>query len=214
MIQFNLLPDVKLQYIKSKRTQHLVTFIATITGIAAVGILLFSMFLVYFVQKHYITSLSNNIKTNGAVLKNTDDIERMLTVQNQLNTLTSLHENKPVTSRLFGYLQQVTPQQISINKLRLDHTSNTISIGGSADSLDAVKVYTNALKSAGYSTTGGAVKRAFSDVVLTNFSRDDKGANFTIAAKFAPDLFMVTNNVTMQVMATSGLQSSPFEGGQ
>lgn len=215
MVQFNLLPDVKLQYIKSRRTQHLVTFIATITGAAAVGVLVMSMFVVYFAQKQHIAALSKDIKKYTTEIKNVDDIERMLTVQNQLNTLTSLHENKPVTSRLFGYIQQTTPQQISLSKLSHDYTSSTITLGGTAESLDSVKVYANALKAAGYSVDGGSVVRAFSDVVLTSFSRNDKGASFIISAKFDPALFDVKQNVTLQVLTMqSNLQGSPFEGGQ
>lgn len=214
MVQFNLLPDVKLEYIKTKRTQHLVVFISVVAGAVAIAILLLSMFVVYFAQRKQIESLDKKISTTETAIKNTDDIERMLTVQNQLNSLTKLHEEKPVTSRLFGYLQQTTPQQINLSRLRLDYTSNTISIGGNADSLDAVKVYANALKAAGYSVDGGNLSAAFTDVVLSNFSRDDKGASFTINAKFAPDLFNSTKNVTMQVVTIPSGAQTPFEGGR
>lgn len=212
MVQFNLLPDVKLEYIRSKQTQHLIAFIAVLTGIIALAVLLFSMFIVYFVQRQYISSLDTSTKKLGNQLKNTDDIERMLTVQNQLSTLTALHEGKPVTSRLFGYLQQLTPQQSNINRLRLDFATNSLTIGGTAQSLDAVKVYADALKTATFKVDSGSPALAFSDVVLANFSRNDSGANFTITSKFALDLFDSTKNVTMQVTKVSADSEGPFEG--
>jgi len=213
MVQFNLLPDVKLQYIKSQRTKHLVTFIAMVAGLIAIGLLLFSMSVVYLVQKNIILNLNGNITKYSKQLKAIPSVDKMLTVQKQLNTLTGLHEKKPVMSRLFPYLQQLTPQAVSLNKLQIDNVASTISLGGTADSLDTVKVYTNALKAATYTVDGGTPTKAFSDVVLSNFSRDTKGANFTITAKFDPTLFSLTSNVKMQVnVVADDSQSSLFGG--
>ena len=213
MVQFNLLPDVKLQYIKSQRTKHLVTFIAMVAGLIAIGLLLFSMSVVYLVQKNIILNLNSNITKYSKQLTAIPSVDKLLTVQKQLNTLTGLHEKKPVMSRLFPYLQQLTPQAVSLNKLQIDNVASTISLGGTADSLDTVKVYTNALKAATYTVDGGTPTKAFSDVVLSNFSRDTKGANFTITAKFDPTLFSLTSNVKMQVnVVADDSQSSLFGG--
>lgn len=38
MIQFNLLPDVKLEYIKANRAKHTVVVAASVTAAAALGI--------------------------------------------------------------------------------------------------------------------------------------------------------------------------------
>lgn len=214
MVQFNLLPDVKLEYIKTQRTKHLVTFVATVTGVIAIGLLLFSMFVVYIVQKQLITNLNTDIATSSKQLKAIPNIDRMLTVQKQLDTLTGLHEKKPVMSRVFPYLQKLTPEAVSLNKLQIDNTANTISLGGTADSLDTVKVYTNALKAATYTIDGGSAQKAFSEVVLSSFSRDAKGASFTITAKFDPALFLLTAEPELQVkiVADDNSQASPFGG--
>lgn len=213
MIQFNLLPDVKLQYIQSQRTKHLITFIATVTGIVAVGLLLFSMFFVHVVQKQMINNLNKDIAASNKQLKAIPNIDKMLTVQKQLNTLTGLHEKKPVMSRAFPYLQQLTPQTVSLNRLQIDNVTSTIVLSGVADSLDTVKVYADALKAAKYSADGGTAQKAFSEVVLSNFSRDAKGANFTITAKFDPTIFLLTSDVQLQVQVVSDdTQASPFGG--
>jgi len=165
------------------------------------------------VQKNIILNLNGNITKYSKQLKAIPSVDKMLTVQKQLNTLTGLHEKKPVMSRLFPYLQQLTPQAVSLNKLQIDNVASTISLGGTADSLDTVKVYTNALKAATYTVDGGTPTKAFSDVVLSNFSRDTKGANFTITAKFDPTLFSLTSNVKMQVnVVADDSQSSLFGG--
>lgn len=213
MVQFNLLPDVKLEYIKAQRTRHLVTFISTIAGVIAIGLLLFSMFVVHVVQKQLINNLNKDIAASSKQLNAIPSIDKMLTVQNQLNTLTGLHEKKPVMSRVFPYLQQLTPQSVSLSKLQIDNVASTLSLGGTADSLDTVKVYTNALKAATYTVDSGSAQKAFSEVVLSSFSRDAKGANFTITAKFDPTLFLLTANVQMQVKVVADDAQSTLFGG-
>lgn len=211
MVQFNLLPDIKLQYIKTQRVKHLVTFIATIVSVVSVGLLLFSMFFVYIVQGQILGSVDKNIKKENAKLTKITDINKILTVQNQLDTLTSLHEGKPAASRLFAYLQQTTPARVSLSQLQLDFSASTITLGGNASSLDDIKIYTDTLKAAAYSTgADSAQKKAFSDVVLSSFSRTDKGANFTITAKAAPDLF--DTRLTVQLSASTATSTdSVFE---
>lgn len=213
MVQFNLLPDVKLQYIRSQRTKHLVASIATLSGVVAVGLLLFSMFVVYVVQKQLIQTLNKDIAASSKQLKAIPNIDTMLTVQKQLDSLTGLHEKKPVMSRVFTYLQQLTPQSVGLNKLQADMTANTITLGGTADSLDTVKVYANALKTAKYTTKDGSPQKAFSEVVLSSFSRDADSASFTITAKFDPTIFLLNASVEMQVeTAADEDQANPFGG--
>jgi Tfp pilus assembly protein PilN len=214
MIQFNLLPDVKLQYIKTQRSKHLVTFIATIVGIVSVSLLLFSMFVVYIVQGQLITNLDKDISKANTKLESVKDIDKILTVQNQLSTLTSLHEAKPATSRLFSYLQQTTPERVGLTQVQLDFLGLTVTLGGNASSLDDIKIYTDTLKAATYTTDDStSSQKAFSDVVLSSFSRNDKGASFTITAKFTNDLFDITKTVQMKAN-TSALTDSVFGEGQ
>lgn len=214
MVQFNLLPDVKLKFIKTQRTKHLVTFIATIVSVVSVGLLLFSMFVVYIVQGQILSGLDKNINTANKNLTAVSNINEILTVQNQLSTLTSLHESKPAVSRVFAYLQSTTPTNVSLSQMQLDFSASTIALGGNAPSLDDIKTYTDTLKGSTYTTSGNSTaQKAFSDVVLSSFSRNEKGASFTITAKFVPDLFDTTKTVDLQTSTTSS-NDGVFEGGQ
>jgi hypothetical protein len=213
MVQFNLLPDVKLQYIKTQRTKHLVTFIATIVSLVSVGLLLFSMFVVYVVQGQLIKNLDKNIGKQNTSLEKIADIDKILTVQNQLNTLTSLHEGKPAVSRVFSYLQQTTPERVSLSQMQLDFSALTVTLGGNASSLDDIKTYADTLKSATYTVgSDSSSQKAFTDVVLSSFSRNDKGASFTITAKFAADLFDITKTVQMNATTASSADNVFGEG--
>lgn len=188
MVQFNLLPDVKVEFIKAQRSKHGLTVIAVVTSAVCLGVFAVSFIVANVAQKQYLSIVNDDITSLNNKLKSVEDVNKILTVQNQLAKLTQLHEGKPVTSRVFGYLTQVTPKDISLNKLTLDHTLTTMIVGGKAASLDAVRVYADTLKATEYET-GDSKKRAFSEVVLTNFSTGDGGTNFTISMKFDPTIF-------------------------
>src|ERR1017187_3214560 len=141
MIQFNLLPDVKLQYLKARRLRRLVVSASTIAIIASLTLLLLLVGTVYVFQKKNLSDLNRDIGTYSGQLQNTPNLDKILTVQNQLNVLTSLHNQKAVASRLFGYLKQITPSAASISQLNVDYTKHTISFTGSAKSLDIVNTF-------------------------------------------------------------------------
>lgn len=201
MIQFNLLPDIKQQYLKAQRQKHLVVFVSTIATIAAVGLFVVMLLVVQVWQKKSISDLNGDIKKYSNQLSGTNDINKILTVQNQLTSLTGLHDEKAVASRMFDYITQTTPDKASISKLDLDFSANTVSISGSADSLATVNTYVDTLKFTTYKTSGDAVKsgNAFSQVVLSNFARTSKNTTYTITANFDPTIFSSEQEVALTV---------------
>lgn len=215
MVQFNLLPDVKLEYVKTQRTKRLLTLASFAVSVASIAVLLLAFVTVDGVQKKNLRDLNNDIQTNSRKLKNTPNLDKILTVQNQLNTLTDLHNQKPVASRLFTYIAQVTPGQAALNKLTIDYTAGTLTFGGSAPSLDVVSAYTDTLKATQYKVSGDSTTpKAFSNVVLSDFGRDDEGATFTITLSFDPAIFDTSKDVTLIVPQTAQAdQSSVFGGG-
>lgn len=215
MIQFNLLPEVKLEYVKAQHTKRLLTSVSVIVSLVALGVLLLAFVAVDGVQKKSLHDLNSDITKYSSQLKNFKDLDKILTVQNQLGTLTGLHDQKPVASRLFTYISQVTPAQADLNKLTVDFTANTLVVGGNAPSLDIISTYTDTLKATKYTLQGtSGMKNAFSNVVLSNFGRNDKGASFTITLDFDPAIFNTKNTVTLTVPPTAGAdQSSVFQEG-
>ncbi len=215
MIQFNLLPDVKLEYVRARRSKVLMTIVALVVGAVSLAVMLFALIYVQVIQRKSLNDLDADIKSYSAEVKKVQDLNKILTVQNQLNTLTPLHDAKPAASRLFGYITQVTPEKASLNKLLVDFTSNAMTIGGSAPSQEVVSTYTDTLKATKFTTDKSSEPRAaFSEVVMSSFGRDDKGATFTITLKFQPDIFKMTDKP--QLVIPSGLvtnQSNLFKVG-
>jgi len=201
MIEFNLLPDVKIDFIKAQRQKQLVIVASVIASGAAIALFLLLFAFVHGVQKKSIHDLTNDIHTQSTELINTPNLNKMLTVQNQLDQLNKLHGDKVVSSRLFGYLQKVTPTNVAISELKIDYTQNTMEIDGGAPSLAAVNNFAAALKNARYTTQDNKDQQAaFSDVVLSSFNVTvDKGPQYTFTLSYNPDLFSQTQDVNMVV---------------
>lgn len=200
MIQFNLLPDVKLEYIKARRSKRMVLLVSG--GLAGFALVVFvGLFLVVNVfQTKRISDLNKDIKKYTATLQAIPDLDKILTIQNQLGSLTSLHEQKTTTSRLLDYLTQVTPAQATISDIKLDYDTNTISLTGNADALSTVNKYADTLKFTTYTTKDSTEsKKAFTDVVLAGFSTGDKGATYQMTFVFDPVIFDGTQEVTLAV---------------
>ncbi len=201
MIQFNLLPDVKLQYIKAQRTKHTVVTISVLAGAAALVLFVFLILSVDVVQKKLMSDKSKQINQLSSEIRKTPNLSKMLTVQAQLNQLTALHDSKPVMSRLLEYMNKLTPTSVSISQLSLDNQAKTMVISGTADTLDSVNAFTDSLKYTTYQVDGSdqPAKNAFSNVVLTNINRDSTRATFSLSLSFDDTIFNNAGNVTLTV---------------
>jgi hypothetical protein len=199
-IQFNLLPTVKLDYIKAQRTKRQVILISSLVAGFVFGIFLLLFITVNVLQKQHLSNLNKDIGQQTAKLEGINDLSKILTVQNQLKTLPGLHEQKPAASRVFGYISQITPNDVSMSNASVDFSTQTITIVGTAKDFNAINKYVDTIKFTNYSVEGtDGTKKAFSDVVLSNFNRDDKTASYQVTFKFDPIIFDNTQKVTLSV---------------
>jgi len=177
MIQFNLLPDVKIEFIKSQKAKRRVVGLSFLTVAISVGLMLVTVSAMLF-QKHHLSDLDKDIKKYKTALNNTQDLSKILTIQHQLNTLPTLYAQRPVTSRLANYIQATTPSQISMTKLDMDFSTSTMIIEGSADTLESVNRYVDTLKFTTYSADDAST-------VATDSKPATSGASATDAASTA-----------------------------
>lgn len=201
MIQFNLLPDVKLEYIKTERTKRTVVGFSLLASAVALALLVFLVLTVDVAQRAYISSISNDIKHRSSELQQTPNLSKMLTVQNQLRQLDSLHKTKPAASRMFDFLNQVTPTTVSISQMTLDLNAKTVILSGTAPNIEAVNAFVDGLKFTTYKTSDGSKtgSNVFSAVVLSSFNRSDKNATYTINMSIDTVVFDNTKDITLTV---------------
>lgn len=216
-IQFNLLPDIKVQYLKAKRQKHLVVLASVSASLIAVAVFVILLTTVFVLQKKNISDLNKDIKSSSDQLQSVEDLNKILTVQNQLQALPDLHNQKVVSSRLSDYMAQVTPATISISKLTIDYAQNTIVVAGSTNDLSAINTYTDTLKFTKYkpnSSDGDEEKSAFSKVVLVGFTRDIQSATYEIGLEFDPAIFSNSEEVSLvvpQIVTTRSEVAKPTE---
>lgn len=212
MIQFNLLPDVKIEFIKAVHFRRMVTVISSGITVLALVVAIGLFLLVNVAQKQHLANLNRDIEKHSKTLKETPDLDKILTIQNQLDSLTSLHENKAEMSRLKEYLAQITPAQVSYAKITVNVTDKKMSFSGSADSLRTVNQFVDTLKFTKFTIEKEEEKNAFSDVVLTSFGRDEKGASYQIDFVFDQLIFNNTKDVTLvvpNIVTTRSVQQKP-----
>ncbi|MFZ1323683.1 MAG: hypothetical protein WAQ57_00800 [Candidatus Saccharimonadales bacterium] len=200
MIQFNLLPQVKLEYIRTKRLKRLIMAGAVLAAGTSVVIVILSISMAA-VQKKHLSNLDKDIAKLTAEINDIPDLNKMLSVQNQLNTLPGLYAGRPAVKRLPTYLDQTTPTgTVNLGRMTIDFSTSKMEIAGSAVSLEAVNRYADTIKFTSYKAGEAAeTKPAFSNVVLSAFGRDDKGASFTIMLDFDPVIFDGAQEVSLVI---------------
>ena len=194
-MQLNLLPDIKLEYVKARRTQRLVISGAILLSAISLVIFILLLLFVRVAQEKSLRDVNKDIKTSTATLKAIPDLNKILTVQNQLNSLPSINQQKPAVSRLAGDILKLTPKNAYINRLNVDYTQKIATLTGTADTIDTVNTFADTLKFTTYnSSTIKTPTKAFSNVVLSAFGRDSKQASYTITLSFDPEIFNITDN--------------------
>lgn len=109
MIQINLLPDVKQEYLRARRTRNLAISISIFVGLAAVGVVvLLALMLGGQIARELLSD--NKIDSEYEKMSQVENLSELVTLQNQLNLISSQHDKKSVDSRLFSFLQVINPK--------------------------------------------------------------------------------------------------------
>ncbi len=194
-IQFNLLPDIKLEYNKTQRTKKLVSSVALLVTAASVAVFILTLFTVDVVQKKQLDDSGKKVDKASKDLTSITQINQIITVQNQLSSLATLHQNKHITSRVYTYMPQLTPPNVTINKLALDLKQNNLQLSGKANSQADVNAFIDNFKFSTYKVNSSDnPKAAFTSVVESGFSISSSGVTYSLAIQVDPTLFTNTKD--------------------
>jgi hypothetical protein len=135
MIEINLVPDVKQEYIKANRVRTLVISSAVLVGIVAVGLVVLLAIYLFLGQTVRSNLADAAIKDKSNQLQNVADLGNTLTIQHQLSKVTELHNGKNISSRFFELLVAINPaapNEVSFSLARMDAETKTIRLEGQA----------------------------------------------------------------------------------
>lgn len=216
MVELNLLPDVKKEFLNAQRARRRTIALAIlITIIAAAATVLFA-FYVYGVQSVVLFAQTDDIKKKAAEVKGIEDINKYLTIQNQLANLSQLHDGKVNLSRLMDFLPTLNPappKNVTLSNVDVSTANKTITLKGSVKDYAALTTFKDTLVNSEYSYGSGndaTTSKLFSEVAIDSAAYETSGGtvSFSVVATYDENAFMQKNkNVTVKVPNIETTQS-------
>lgn len=201
MIEINLVPDVKQELIKAQRMRTSVVSLAIVTSIVAAGVVVLLAVWVFAVQTVRMAANDGAIKTEFEKLEARPDLDKVLTIQNQLKQLSDLNSSKLMDSRIFDVLAAIlppAPNDVQISDLLINSDESSITIQGqAANSYQALEVFKKTVANARFTYGDLSKEEAIplaSEVTTTDvtYGEDSSGTRvlrFTLKFFYPPEIF-------------------------
>lgn len=128
MIEINLVPDVKQELLRAQKQRNIVISVAIILAIGAGAIVIVAAAYVFGAQKLMMDSANKTIDEQYNQLTQVEDLDKMLTIQNQLKQITVLNANKNAGSRLYGMLNVIipsAPHEVTVSSVLVEPSGTT-----------------------------------------------------------------------------------------
>ena len=134
MIEINLIPDVKREYLHAQRMRNGVISLSILVSIiAGAAVALLVVYVGTQSAREWLTD--NEIKDQYGKISSVKDANQIVTIQNQLAQLSSMHKDKSIDSRIFDVLSAINPaapNDVKMSTVSLDPSETKLSIEGSA----------------------------------------------------------------------------------
>lgn len=197
MIEINLLPGVKKEFLKAQQMKHAVVVGSILISVLAVTVLVLLFAYVQIVQPQHQKNIQTDIDSGIKDLKAKDNAVKIVTVQGALEQIPGLQDKKMITSNIFADITAFTPKSVSYSNIKLDVTAGTLVLQGTASNFEQANVLANNLKSAKFEYTqddSKQTKTPFSNVIFDGLSQsqqtqDGKSVSFQLTFTVDPILF-------------------------
>lgn len=207
MIQLNLLPDVKKEFLRAQHARRRTITLAILATIIAAAVTVIFAFYVYGVQSVILFTQTEDIKKKSAELSNIKDIDKYLAIQNQLANLSELHDNKVNMSRLLTFLPSLNPappKNVKLTNLEVSTVDKTITFRGTVADYAALTTFKDTLVNGNFTYGTGedqTTSKLFSNVIIDSATLEaGAGVKFNVLATYDPAAFLQKNtNVTVKV---------------
>jgi len=134
MIQVNLIPDIKRELLRAQQMRRTAISISIFAGLVAGGVVV-ALAVVLGIQVVHENLARTSIDSKHDKLVAIDNIDNVLTIQNQLMAIQSYQDNRSMDSRLFdvvGAINPAAPNNVQFSSIKLDPINHIITIEGSA----------------------------------------------------------------------------------
>lgn len=134
MIEINLIPDVKQEFIRAQKVRNTAITFSVLIGMAAGGVVVV-LALILGAQSLHESIVRQEIKKQYNTLSSVENIDNVLTIQHQLSKISTMHNNKSMDSRIFDVIAAINPpapNDAKISNVRIDPSKSLLTIEGSA----------------------------------------------------------------------------------
>ena len=215
MIEINLLPNVKRELLKTRAMRNRVISISFLVGGASiVAVVVLALILGSQIAAEAVQS--GVIKDRNDKLMAVEDLNKVVTIQNQLTKINEQHSRKKINSRIFDVVtavNPVVPNNVSFSDIKVNPESKTITLEGSAvNGYSALETLKKTILNTKVQTTDGDKS---SEVSLTkeikdgdtSFGENSEGKKvlqFSFSFEYAEELLAPANNGTVSVLTPTG----------
>ena len=215
MIEINLLPNVKRELLKTRAMRNRVISISFLVGGASIAaVVVLALILGSQIAAEAIQN--GVIKDRNDKLMAVEDLNKVVTIQNQLTKINEQHSGKKINSRIFDVVtavNPVAPNNVSFSDIKVNPESKTITLEGSAvNGYSALETLKKTILNTKVQTTDGDKS---SEVSLTkeikdgdtSFGENSEGKKvlqFSFSFEYAEELLAPANNGTVSVLTPTG----------
>ena len=215
MIEINLLPNVKRELLKTRAMRNRVISISFLVGGASiVAVVVLALVLGSQIAGEAVQN--GVIKDRNDKLMAVEDLNKVVTIQNQLTKINEQHSRKKINSRIFDVVtavNPVVPNNVSFSDIKVNPGSKTITLEGSAvNGYSALETLKKTILNTKVQTTDGDKS---SEVSLTkeikdgdtSFGENSEGKKvlqFSFSFEYAEELLAPANNGTVSVLTPTG----------
>ena len=200
MIEINLIPDVKQEYLKAQSLRAKVVSISVLVSLVALGTI---AFLAAYIGTQAVRDAyaEQSIKDEYAkLMKDNPDLDNIVTIQNQLANVTALNDKKQITSRILEVLSAINPAEpndVKMTAVTLDPADNTLSVEATAkNGFEAADIFKKTILNTQVTYTANDKESTVPltdtvDLGEVSYGTDSQGAKvlrFTLSFEYASKL--------------------------
>lgn len=205
MININLLPNSRLDKIKAAKRQRSIsafTVIAIVIGMAIPVILL----IIWLGQKGVIVLTQRSIDRQTEELGKVENLDRILTVQNQLNALPVLNQQRLYQSTFLALLPKLLPANVSLTEIGIVE-NGTVRVVGAAPSASPIEDFIAIVKRTELFKEN-EFRLAFASVVPNNITPSSEGES-TFEVVFTIDPVLLQRSFDEGIRIASKVLKEP-----
>ena len=144
MIQINLLPDLKQQFLKMRRYRQIMSIVTGVVGVVCFVMIGYLYVKTNVWQKNQKAKLEASVQTEVAKIGSDSDLNTILGIQHKLNSLQTLYDFKVPTMRAEDIVKLLLQDSYDqVNNYSFDFEEGTFQISGNSKSYEETQIIVN-----------------------------------------------------------------------